>query len=476
MKGDFTRDTFDPVQQFSRVLMQQGRVQLDADWNEQIAIFWHYLRSLTTDLVGPHWGPAHDLGFEISPTDGPGFTVGPGRYYVNGLLCENRERVEYVNPSHCIFPGEVVLEAGRSYLVYLDVWERHLTHVEAPPIREVALGGPDTTTRAQIVWQVRPLLLEEERGDGHTETRLRQALEMLLRRLEAAQANRDEAAVRELLQRIAEIRAALQALEDGHAACGARLRALLPPTGAGLQARARQDGKPEDPCTIPPQSRYRGAENQLYRVEIHRAGEADKATVKWSRDNGSVTFPILAVSDQMVSLAHLGRDGRFTLSEGDWVEAIDDDYTLEGRTADLLRVEKVYREEQKVLLSVPLAKVGQDLSRHPFLRRWDQSAYKKDGGTLPVSEGEWLELEDGVQIRFDEGGDYRSGDYWLIPARVATGDVEWPLDTEGRPLARSPHGIAHYYAPLATITFNDEPEVEDCRCVVTPLCAPAAGR
>jgi hypothetical protein len=58
MKGDFTRDTFDPIQQFSRVLMQQGRVQLDADWNEQVAIFWHYLRSLTTDLVGPHWGPS----------------------------------------------------------------------------------------------------------------------------------------------------------------------------------------------------------------------------------------------------------------------------------------------------------------------------------------------------------------------------------------------------------------------------------
>ena len=39
MKGDFSRDTFDPAKQFTRVLMQQGRVQLDADWNEQIAIW-----------------------------------------------------------------------------------------------------------------------------------------------------------------------------------------------------------------------------------------------------------------------------------------------------------------------------------------------------------------------------------------------------------------------------------------------------
>ena len=43
MKGDFTRDTFDRTKHYSRVLMQQGRVTLDADWNEQTAILLHYL-------------------------------------------------------------------------------------------------------------------------------------------------------------------------------------------------------------------------------------------------------------------------------------------------------------------------------------------------------------------------------------------------------------------------------------------------
>ena len=38
MKGDFTRDLFDPTKHYSGVLMQQGRVQLDADWNEQGSI------------------------------------------------------------------------------------------------------------------------------------------------------------------------------------------------------------------------------------------------------------------------------------------------------------------------------------------------------------------------------------------------------------------------------------------------------
>ena len=34
MKGDFSKDTFDAKKHFHEVLMQQGRVLLDSDWNE----------------------------------------------------------------------------------------------------------------------------------------------------------------------------------------------------------------------------------------------------------------------------------------------------------------------------------------------------------------------------------------------------------------------------------------------------------
>ena len=58
MKGDFSRRTFDPQKHFSRVLMQQGRVQLDADWNEQAAIQLHH-----TEDPGPgHRRPARRTG------------------------------------------------------------------------------------------------------------------------------------------------------------------------------------------------------------------------------------------------------------------------------------------------------------------------------------------------------------------------------------------------------------------------------
>jgi hypothetical protein len=34
VKGDFTRFLFDPLKRYVGVLLQQGRVILDADWNE----------------------------------------------------------------------------------------------------------------------------------------------------------------------------------------------------------------------------------------------------------------------------------------------------------------------------------------------------------------------------------------------------------------------------------------------------------
>lgn len=81
-------------------------------------------------------------------------------------------------------------------------------------------------------------------------------------------------------------------------------------------------------------------------------------------------------------------------------------------------------------------------SRHPYLRRWDQQVTGDAlaDGTLPIAEGTWIHLEDGVEVWFVEGGKYRTGDYWMVAARTLTGDVEWPRDEEGQPLLEPPHG------------------------------------
>jgi hypothetical protein len=91
---------------------------------------------------------------------------------------------------------------------------------------------------------------------------------------------------------------------------------------------------------------------------------------------------------------------------------------------------------------------------------------------VPTTNEGWIELEDGVEVKFEKG-EYKTGDYWLIPARAATGDslsgdIEWPLDAQGKPEAQPPHGIRHYYCCLAIVDFNSS-LVQDCRRLFSPL-------
>ena len=72
MKGDFTRITFRPDQRYTGVRMQQGRVQLDADWNEQADIQTHLDRTEATDTIGTAGAPKAASGFEVARDAGRG--------------------------------------------------------------------------------------------------------------------------------------------------------------------------------------------------------------------------------------------------------------------------------------------------------------------------------------------------------------------------------------------------------------------
>jgi hypothetical protein len=289
MHGDFSRDSFDPAKHFSRVLLQQGRALLDADSNEQVAIFWHYLRTLAVDLIGPHGGPADDAlrGFRIEPRAGANnqladLRIGPGRYYVAGLLCENDVEASYYDrrdregksaprqPNAFYDAQRDPLPEGFPLLVYLAVWERLVTAVEDPEIREVALGanGPDTAARAQIVWQVR--------------------------------ATRTLPNGEDIPPRFG--------LDDIEKAWPAWLAAWQPNNRGLLRARAIIPETDErEVCAIPPESRYRGAENQLYRIERQRrAGLFDR---RYRRPSGARRQPGPGCR-QRLAAGRLGRDRR----------------------------------------------------------------------------------------------------------------------------------------------------------------------
>ncbi|WP_054774686.1 DUF6519 domain-containing protein [Methylogaea oryzae] len=268
--------------------------------------------------------------------------------------------------------------------------------------------------------------------------------------------------------------------------CGTPLKDLPPFGQAWLAAGLADPTGKEDPCVTPPDSKYRGVENQLYRVEIHRGGPADVATFKWSRDNGSVATRWLGSQGSDLLVANTRG-----FAAGNWVELSDDAKELQGGDAQgkprsvlvkLVKVENGVLTVDPATASDSSALAWRASLPNPTVRRWDQverGDVLLDGGAVPVKEpagGQqgWIDLEDGVRVQFSPGGQYRCGDYWLIPARVATGRLEWPADSDASgketPKALPPRGIAHHYAPLGFVSWQDgEFQYQTCRCEFSPM-------
>ena len=87
MYGDFSRMTFSRRKAYTGVWSQQGRVQLDADANEQTAIVLDWLRTLAVDFIGPFGGHVIRAGFDVE-LKADDLTFSPGHYYVYGLRCD----------------------------------------------------------------------------------------------------------------------------------------------------------------------------------------------------------------------------------------------------------------------------------------------------------------------------------------------------------------------------------------------------
>ncbi len=427
MKGDFTRFTFRPEKHFSSVRLQQGRVLLDAEWNEQMEIESHVDQTTTADIIGDCGAPIHDAGFALLVNSNDVWTqqIGAGRYYVDGILCENESNVAFtLQPD---LPDATLPTDAGTYLAYLDVWQRHLTALERPELREVALGGPDSATRTKTIWQVKLLRVEDK------------------------------------------------------SLCAQFAEDWIPPdvqsTGR-LRAQHEQVAQNTNECLVPPGAGYRRLENQLYRVEIHKPGvpgapgAADVATYKWSRDNGSIVTNLLAINGNVITISDPGKDSVLTFANAKFIELSGERRTLlaGSQPADrgvLLEVDVV----QGNTITVKGWPGGTQLSMADFgtlptVRRWD--------GSATVSAGQLLNLEDGVQIEFEKGGEFRTGDYWTIPARTLTGKVEWPRNDAG-PIFEFRHGIKHHYCPLGLLRLTVVTagavwtRLSDCRELFPPI-------
>jgi hypothetical protein len=453
MKADLTRSTDRPDQHYRAVRMQQGRVQLDAEWNEQQDILNRRVETETVDSLGVGAAvPLDAAGFLLTGA-GENISISAGRCYVQGLLCEAStghtlitqpglasaispvlptqpvgqtllalppaqaaplNQIRVYNPA-----GAVVAPSEGVYIGYIEAWLRHITPLEAPHIREVALGLPDTSTRDQLVWQIK-------------------------------------------LLRAGDVSSPLSCLSVDPWAEFSQA-----PDGR-MAARAEPTLPPKDPCLLTPEAGYRRLENHLYRVEIHDDGSiSGKPRFKWSRDNGSIATRVTRWLGEPTAnefeVASLGRDASLSIQAGSWIEFYSELHEQTGQPGTLVQVLKTAGTVVTVDLSSKTGPLEKGLfSVNPRVRRWE--GWGQINPAAPTTNTGWFELEDGVELKFAPGR-YRVGDFWHIPARTATAAIEWPLDEANKPCFVAPLGVLRAFARLAVLRYHGQQwtRLQDCR-------------
>ena len=160
---------------------------------------------------------------------------------------------------------------------------------------------------------------------------------------------------------------------------------------------------------------------------------------------------------------------------GNWVELTSEQLEEQGRSGHFVQLAAV--EDTQLTVAVgdgeTLDLKRGRLGRNPKIRRWD-------GPLQLIEPGKQMALEQGIVVTFSDG-QYRAGDYWLIPARAAVvhghelppGGILWPRDGDGESVAQGPAGVTHHYAPLAICDWDDAREqwgeIRDCRHLFPPL-------
>lgn len=446
MKGDFSRWEFDDRANTAGVLHQQGRVLTDDDWNEQTRLADRWQLEAGRAAFGRRVAA-------VSVAEGESFLVtraslsaggeitlevNAGQVWVDGLLAYLRESGPAVGAAEAR-PATYLVEPpdgpprrpGTRDAVILELWREALHGFQVPHrLIEAALGGVDTTER---IWHGLAFrLLRLAPGEG----------------------------CEEILDR----------LEDDLSARG-RLTVELEPTEI-------RNGD----CPVVVGGGYTGFEHDLYRVEIAQV-DSGVPMFKWSRFNGGLvgrgTFDAdkkkLTIRANRQPILRSGLQSFYLeayepLPERPPQPAAPD----RERTAELAEEWSLVYGGRAVLASDEEIDLTDDLfgvipgpkERRFFFRLWDDVRSIGD-----FSGGAAVGLRDGIRLRFQSGGDFRSGDYWTFPVRAGdVGNEQTLIDDQ------PPEGVRRVRVPLAVLHWSgaaeithDADEIEDCRKVFPPL-------
>ncbi len=430
--------------------MQQGRLIVDADWNEQSAIILNHIRNLAADLIGWHGG------VEVSVNEG--MLIGPlavtidnnmayileGRYYIDGIA------YDWHQPDTKAIDIEIneSTDAGQNnaLLLYADIYERLIVSAEDSNFLDPGLMGLDTMARQKVAGKIdsKLVVISHNVVNGGESSSTVNGTTAQSIRLEK----------REFLNVIEKSR-------------------LLPE----LRAFTRREQTDDESCESSANTGFVGLENQLYRVEVHGTGlllpegwqttepptETNYVTFKWSRDNGSIVYSG-TLKNTTIELKSKWRDDSKAIKEGNYVEVIE-----KGNDSGILvEVINVLDVNGKISFTFEANEtIPETNNKEVIVRRWDHQRsdatpispidfgfmVRQSGTSAADTLSVEFPLEDGIFVQLKRGKDakFETGDHWLIPARTATGDVLWKRDNKGEYDFAPPRIIEHHYAPIAVI-------------------------
>jgi hypothetical protein len=437
MKGDFSRWTFDPAENDTGVLMQQGRVLADTDVTAITRIASHWRQTMGRDAIGANGvaAPAGASGsFRVTTARSDGssvsLTLEPGHVWVDGVLLHSPARVPFERDATYLgrpFQAPPVtaatIGAGVRDAVVLEAWEEALSAFQEPvQLLEPALGGPDTTERSRVYCALRLLRV---------------------------------------------------GANDDCATVAARLADELSSRGRLTVTPAPSIFVPGE-CPLEAGGGYTGLEHHLYRIEIAEPA-AGEVRFKWSQFNGGLvgrgvftatgaTTGSVDLRDNAPPINHCGLDAFY-------LEALTFD-SARGHyrvtlTADAALVQPGRLGLTNVQGTWPVA-----APNTAFFRLWNGIARVND---FPESATP-AELGDGIQLQFQapapDFSNYRPGDYWTFPVRAAG----TPMDPSLWPANAPPQGVRVHRAPLAIVHWQADRTaqyadggIDDCRRVFRPL-------
>lgn len=253
------------------------------------------------------------------------------------------------------------------------------------------------------------------------------------------------------------------------------------------------------PCCMTAGVGYSGAENQLYRVEIHSAGGPGGAgaTFKWSRENASVQTAVTNVgagstnagqAAASLTVQSLGRDQVLGFQNGNWIEITDEWHDNAGLPGELYKIDHVDIPTSSIILTSQLSPSFSSATivsnKYTRIVRWDQAGwvYHVESGNqeqdvdldaalssgalkgtlgIPIpSDGSPVVLENGVAVTFNlssTSGNFLPMDFWTFTTRASDGSIQ-------QPISPAPQGIAHHFTNLGTVTFSTSSGgATDCR-------------